>query len=251
MISTIIVAKNEARKISRCIKAALQVSTEVIVIDTGSTDETVLVSEKSGAIVHRLDWQGYGVTKNLGMQFAKFDWILSLDADEVMDADLIQAIKNLELKDSEQVFELQRITNLGGKWIKHSGWYPDKIARLFHKDIASWTDSPVHEKLQFIQKVKIQVLTGHLWHFSYDSLEDLNAKTLLYAKLNAEKRRQRGKKATFYSGNIDPWVKALKMLFILGGWMDGKAGWHLAMNGYRNKRLEHEYLLKQGLRQTF
>lgn len=243
MISTIIVAKNEARKISRCIKAALQVSTEVIVIDTGSSDDTILEAEKSGAIVHKLEWKGYGTTKNLGMQFAANEWILSLDADEVMDAKLILAIKSLDLQDASQVYELQRITNLAGKWILHSGWYPDKIARLFHRKIASWTDSPVHEKLQFQQKVNFKLLDGQLWHFSYDSLENLNSKTLLYAKLNAEKRRNRGNRATFYSGNIEPWIKAFKIFIVLGGWMDGKAGWYLAKNGYLSKKLEHEYLL--------
>jgi glycosyltransferase involved in cell wall biosynthesis len=244
MISTVIVAKNEARKISRCIKAALQVSAEVIVIDTGSTDDTVLVSEKSGAIVYHLEWKGYGITKNLGMQFAANEWILSLDADEVMDADMIKAIKSLDLKDSTQVFELNRITNLAGKWIRHSGWYPDRIARIFHREYASWTDSPVHERLQFQQKVTFKLLDGHLWHFSYDSLENLNSKTLLYAKLNAEKKRARGKKANIYTGNIEPWVKAFKIFFVLGGWMDGKAGWYLARNGYMSKKLEHEYLMK-------
>lgn len=244
MISTIIVAKNESRKISRCIKAALQVSSEVIVIDTGSNDDTILVSEKAGAVVHQVEWKGYGNTKNHGNQFAANEWILSLDADEVMDADMIKAIKALDLEDSAQVYELNRITNLAGKWIKHSGWYPDKIARLFHRDIAIWTDSPVHETLEYRQKVSFKLLDGHLWHFSYDSLENLNSKTLLYAKLNAEKRRNRGKKATFYSGSIEPWVKAFKIFFVLGGWMDGKAGWHLARNGYLNKKLEHQYLLK-------
>jgi glycosyltransferase involved in cell wall biosynthesis len=244
MISTVIVAKNEERKISRCIKAALQVSSEVIVIDTGSSDDTALVSEKSGAIVHRLEWKGYGNTKNIGMQFAVNDWILSLDADEVLDADMIKAIKSLDLKDSSQVFEMNRITNLAGKWILHSGWYPDKIARLFHREIGSWTDSPVHERLKFQQKITYKLLDGLIWHFSYDSLESLNSKTLLYAKLNAEKRRIRGKKASLYSGNIEPWVKAFKIFFVLGGWMDGKAGWYLAKNGYLNKKLEHEYMLK-------
>ncbi|MBK7426381.1 MAG: glycosyltransferase family 2 protein [Saprospiraceae bacterium] len=213
MISTVIVAKNEERKISRCIKAALQVSSEVIVIDTGSSDDTALVSEKSGAIVHRLEWKGYGNTKNIGMQFAVNDWILSLDADEVLDADMIKAIKY-------------------------------KIARLFHREIGSWTDSPVHERLKFQQKITYKLLDGLIWHFSYDSLESLNSKTLLYAKLNAEKRRIRGKKASLYSGNIEPWVKAFKIFFVLGGWMDGKAGWYLAKNGYLNKKLEHEYMLK-------
>lgn len=246
MISTIIVAKNEAKKISRCIKAALQVSAEVIVIDTGSVDDTIVVSETSGATVRKLDWQGYGMTKNLGMQYATNDWILSLDADEVMDAELICSIRQLDLQDPTQVYELQRITNLAGKWIMHSGWYPDKIARLFHKDIASWTDSPVHEKLQFQQKVNFNLLDGLLWHFSYDSLENLNSKTLMYAQLNAEKRRNRGKKATFYSGTIEPWVKAFKIFFVLGGWMDGKAGWYLAKNGFLNKKLEHQYL-KEGM----
>lgn len=243
MISTIIVAKNEARKISRCIKAALQVSSEVIVIDTGSTDDTILVSEKAGAKVHQLPWKGYGTTKNEGLIFAENEWILSLDADEVLDADLIKAIKETNLAVATNVYELQRITNLAGKWIKHSGWYPDKIARLFHRDIAIWTDSPVHETLEYGQKVSFKLLDGHLWHFSYDSLENLNSKTLLYAKLNAEKRRKRGKKATFYSGSIEPWIKAFKIFFVLGGWMDGKAGWYLARNGYLNKKLEHEYLL--------
>lgn len=244
MISTIIVAKNESQKICRCIKAALQVSSEVIVIDTGSTDDTIFVSEKAGAKVYQLPWQGYGSTKNMGMQFAQHQWILSLDADEVMDAELIQAIKDLELGDSAEVFELQRITNLAGKWIRYSGWYPDKIARLFHRQMATWTDSPVHEKLEYQHKVNFKLLEGHLWHFSYDSMENLNSKTLLYAKLNAEKRSNKGKKATFYSGSIEPWIKAFKIFFILGGWLDGKSGWYLARNGYLNKKLEHEYLMR-------
>lgn len=242
MITAIIVAKNEASKIRRCIQAALQVSADVIVVDTGSTDKTVEVAQNAGARVEYLPWLGYGATKNESAKFAKTDWILSLDADEVLDFQLIEAIKSAALDNPLMVFQLQRITNLAGKWIKHSGWYPDHITRLFHRDIASWSLSPVHEKLIFPQKVNFRLLKGHIWHFSYDSIQNLQDKTRKYAQLNAEKSALKGKQASLYMGFADPWIKSIKIFIFLGGFLDGKAGWLLARNGYWQKKWEYKFL---------
>ena len=120
--SIIIVAKNAEHKIARLLASLQGLSDDVVVIDTGSTDATAAVAEKAGASVHHLPWKGYGKSKNEAIAFAKYDWVLSLDSDEKVDAELYQQFKNWKPGEENNVHQVLWKNYLGDQWIRHSDW---------------------------------------------------------------------------------------------------------------------------------
>jgi glycosyltransferase involved in cell wall biosynthesis len=186
-ISVIIITKNEEINIGRCIQSVQQVADEVIVIDTFSTDKTTKIATELGAQVVSKEWLGYGPQKNFGNNLAQYEYILALDADEALDETLSSEI--LKLKNQNQlngVYELNRMTNYCGKFIKHSGWYPDRKIRLFPKKEAHWDDSPVHEKLIPHKGQGISQIPGHLLHYSFYSISEHWERINKYSDIEAE-----------------------------------------------------------------
>ena len=134
---TVIITKNEAANIERTLVAINKVCDDIVVVDSGSTDETVIIAERLGARVVPHHWEGYAANKNLGAEQAQHDWILSIDADEVLSDKLIGTLKDFSPQKNE-VYELDRITNYCGDWIHYSGWYPDYKIRLYNKKYIHW-----------------------------------------------------------------------------------------------------------------
>ena len=123
--SAVIITKNEADNIERCIRSLLPITDEVLIVDSGSTDKTKEIAQRLGARIIETSWEGYAATKNIGNEAAANNWIISIDADEVLSEKLQHSIQTLEPK-ANNVYILNRMTNYCGKWIKHSGWFPDK-----------------------------------------------------------------------------------------------------------------------------
>ena len=119
---------------------------EIIVIDAQSKDNTVKLAESEGAKVYIREWNGYGKAKNFGAEMASNNWILSIDADERLSEKLKGSIEDLNLQNNE-VYLVNRLTKLHTKWIRHSGWYPLPLPRLYNKAFAFWDDKEVHEEL--------------------------------------------------------------------------------------------------------
>lgn len=236
-LSVVIIAKDEADRITDCILAAKQVSHDILVLDSGSTDDTVAVARQAGATVHSVTWQGYGTTKNLGHSLVQHDWILSLDADEVLSAELIDSISALQLHRGT-VYLLDRIVNLDGQLIKYSGWYPDWVYRLFHKADSKWSEVAVHEKLQSPANSKLVRLQGKLIHKSFRSVEHFLSKTDHYAQLAARQWIQDGKKPSLIKKLLGPQWKFFQTYYLYRGYKDGKIGRTIASvvsDGVRKK----------------
>jgi (heptosyl)LPS beta-1,4-glucosyltransferase len=222
-ISTIIIAKNEADRITPTIASALSISTEVIVLDTGSTDETIAVARKAGARVKSVTWQGYGPTKNYGHTLAKADWILSLDADEVISDRLKISISDIALSRGE-VYLMNRLVNYKNQDIYHSGWHPDWVYRLFHREDSHWNDASVHEKLVAMSPTKYIKLDGLLHHHSYRSAEHFEEKIDQYARLTAEGWKAIGKKPPLVKRVLGAHWKYFKSYYLQQGYKDGVVG---------------------------
>ena len=240
-ISAIIIAKNEVDKIQRCISSAFQVADEVIVIDTGSSDGTQAKAIQSGARLFSIEWQGFGHAKNYGQQLAKFDWILSLDADEYLSEPLKNSILYTLLQQG-CVYSFNRLTSLNGAWIKHGGWHPDWVTRLYEKKNATWSNDPIHEKLIWSSPPQSIKLKGLLYHESFKTRIDHQKKAVYYAMLNATKLFQKGRKASFYMFYGRPIVKFLKTVFLHRCFLDGPEGWYIAFSDFKLKRLEAKNL---------
>ena len=244
-ISAVILSKNEADRIGRCINSLFNIVDEVIVVDSGSTDDTINIAKSLGANVISTEWKGYGETKNFGSHQAKNDWILSLDSDEWLSEKLAKEIKALKKKD-KVVYSINRSNIYMGKEIHHSGWSPDWVLRLFDKSEVRWNNKLVHEKLIIPKTCTVKQLSEKLMHDSYRSMEDHKTKTDKYAMLKAQSWIDNGKSPSFLKRYLGSTFKAFHSYFIKTGFLDGKEGRMIAkMNAYLVKmQLEYYDQLK-------
>lgn len=225
-ISAVIITKNEERNIGRCLESLEDVADEIIVVDSGSTDRTEFLCKGCNTVrFYHHDWAGYSEQKNYAESLAKFDWILSIDADEAPSHTLRTSLKRLKARGCEEgmVYSMNRLTNYCGHWIWHCGWYPDEKVRLWQKGRARW-DGVVHEELRFEGEPQKVLLQGNLLHYSYYSVEDHQKRLEKYAKLAAEKARQQGRKASWLTIACKPIWRFIRGYFIKGGIRDGRAG---------------------------
>jgi len=197
---------------------------EIIIVDACSTDDTVQIAKDLGATVVQKEWEGYSQNKNYGNQLAKNDWIISIDADEVITAELSAHIQKLTLE-KNTVYSINRLNNYCGQWIKHCSWHPDWNIRLFNRKTAQWEGDFVHEKLVFPDNVKVVRLEGLLHHYSYQNSRDHRQRIEQYAQLSAQQLFQDGKKATFIKLWLAPIARIFRTYFLRLGCLDGKAGW--------------------------
>ncbi len=183
--SVVIITLNEERNIAKCIDAALKVSNDIIIVDAQSNDNTAKIAEEKGAKVYVQKWKGYSKAKNFGAKMASNDWIVSIDADEVVSEKLSSSIQNIDLKDGT-VYQINVLSNFLGSWVKFSGWYPSWKKRIYNKKLFSWNSAVVHEALTGEIDYKLVKLEGNLLHFSYQSPEDVKIKIERYSKLLAK-----------------------------------------------------------------
>jgi len=227
-ISATIITLNEERNIERCIQSLSEVADEIIVLDSNSTDKTEEICLSHNVVFVKRDWEGYAASKNHLNSLAQFDYILSIDADEALDNELKQAILEIKKTDSPQIYSLNRLTNYCGRWIKHSGWYPDVKTRLFPKEGSRWEGEFVHEELIYPSAFEVIQLKGHLEHYSYYSYKGHRERADKYSTLTAQKMDKAGKKASPLKPYLSGLARFVSMYFIKGGVLDGKMGFKIA-----------------------
>lgn len=224
-LSVVLITFNEGHHIAKCLKAVQAVADEIVVIDSGSTDDTIEVCKAYGARVINLTWSGYSAQKNFGNNQTSLDWILSIDADEVLNETLIQSI--LKWKRNPQAACFKRMTNYCGTFIKHGGWYPDVKVRLFNKQETQW-EGTIHEVLRGLSKENTFLLEGDCLHYSYYSVQQHYAQAEKFTTIQAEDLFQQGKKSPWYKRIFSPISKFVVDYFFRLGFLDGKAGFTVA-----------------------
>jgi len=235
-ISAVIISRNEVDRIGKCIRSLKDLTDDIIVVDSGSTDGTQEKAKAMGAILVETDWNGYGANKNFGHTKAQHDWILSIDADESLSTELVEEIQNARL-DSGTVYAIDRQNIYLGKKIEYSGWSPDWVIRVFNKHEAKWNENLVHEKLVFSENMKVLRLKHKLIHNSYRSREDHLGKIEKYASLRAQMWMDQGKTPNTLKRWLGPIFKAFKSYILKFGFLDGSAGWVIAkMNAHLVRR---------------
>lgn len=223
--SVIILCKNEAACIGKTLKALEGLTDDVVLYDTGSTDETLSIARAAGATIHNSNWLGFGKTRQLSLGAAKYDWIFSLDADELMDETLKESLLNLNINDVSTVYRVKRKNFIGDKEIKFGEWGNDFQNRLFNRTTVNWDDAEVHETLLITGGVKLKSLKGALLHQSMTDTADYANKMVKYATLGAEKYFRIGKKSSWIKRNLAPGFTFFKYYFIRLGLLDGAAGY--------------------------
>lgn len=233
LISVVIICRNEAHIIGRTIQAAQKVSDDVVVVDSGSSDGTQSIITASGARLIETNWDGYGINKNKGVAVAKHNWILSIDADEIIDDMLVKHLQTLTPADDRVVYNILFRVFLGDKMIRFGEWANDRHIRLYNRTHVSWNEAAVHEGLLFPAGTKIVTLKGYIHHYTSKNIEDLAAKAVNYAMLNAQKYYQQEKKASWIQCRVAPAFSFIKNYFFRLGFLDGEAGFTVAkMNAW-------------------
>jgi glycosyltransferase involved in cell wall biosynthesis len=242
-ISVVIITKNESANIMNCIQTARQVSDDIIVVDAGSTDNTVAMALHEGAKTLKVKWSGFGNSRNTGAEAAIYDWILSLDADERISAELAKSINNLNLQDPAIVYGFKRQSYLVDKKIRFGDWGRDKVFRIYHRRATSWNLFPVHEALM-MNRSKKRIIKGSLEHFISKSIDRNKDKLIRYAKLCAKKYCLLGRKASFINMIFSPLFSFLNGYFFRFGFLDGKEGFDIAKSVAYYTWLKYYYLHK-------
>lgn len=231
-ISAVLITFNEEKRLEPALRSLEGIASEIIIVDAQSSDGTLKIAKKYTDKVFRRKWTNFADQKNFANSKASFTWILSLDADERLSPELGQEI--LELKEGEPQcsgFSMPRQVFYLGRWIHHSGWYPDRKIRLFRQDKAHWQGEYVHEKLEI--EGKVEKLKGAIHHFTYRNIQDHLARINTFSDLGAKKLYSLKKKCRLYHLVLLPFFRFAKSFFWKAGFLDGFAGLVIAvLNGY-------------------
>ncbi len=244
-VSVVIITNNEADILASCLNAAILISDDIIIIDNNSTDKTLLIARIYGCRIYNETWDGYGANKNKGIAYAKYDWILSIDADEVVDMSLIGALHGLVLNNPDIVYDIPFKTYFEKKLIRYGTWGRDHHIRLFNRKTVKWTETPVHECLILPKNVSVKKLVGHIHHYSVKDEEEFSNKALHYAVLSARKYAANNKKPTLLKLYIAPIFHFIKNYIVLLGFMDGREGFTIAKMIAKQTKLKYHLLKHQ------
>lgn len=229
-LSSIIIAKDEESNIKRCLDSLIGVIDDIVVIiDSRTTDNTFkLVSEYPGINCEILEWKGFAETKNYALSKTKFDWVLWIDADEELTEDLKSELMLFKQSIPQYAaYTVARRAFFLGKWIKHSGWYPSKVVRLFNKVSANFNNKSVHEGL--VINGTIGSLKNDLNHFTDPTIKHYFSKFNNYTSLAANELFIKGKKSSLSDFLIRPLFLFVKMYIFRLGFLDGLHGLILAL----------------------
>lgn len=226
-LSVIIITKNEAKHIVGCLES-VAFADEFIVVDSGSTDNTVALARDFGARVEITDdWPGFGPQKNRALDLATGDWVLSIDADERVTPELAREIQAVLADPQAPAYEIARLSEFCGRFIRHSGWWPDYVLRLFKRGTARFTDAAVHERV--VSEGPTSRLKGYFEHYPYANLDALITKSNRYSSDAAAMMFARGKRATVFSALGHGFWTFVRIYLIRRGFLDGRHGLVLAV----------------------
>jgi glycosyltransferase involved in cell wall biosynthesis len=226
-LSVILITKNEEKHLQACLES-VRFADEIIVVDSGSTDRTVEIAQRFGAKVSQTsDWPGFGPQKNRALALATQPWVLSIDADERVTPELQAEIVQVMGANQYQAFEIPRLSNFCGKPIRHSGWWPDYVLRLFKREAGRFTDAPVHEKVE--TQVSVAKLKFWLLHDPYENLDALITKINRYSGEAAAAMAARGKRVGIPGLLGHSIWTFIRIYLIRRGFLDGRHGFVLAV----------------------
>ncbi len=227
-ISAILITKNEELRIDACL-SSLEWADEIIVVDSGSSDRTRELCERQSRVkFFELPWEGFGIQKNRALDRASGEWIFSIDADEIVSPELAGEILDTVRHASYDGYVLKRKNYYRGQWIRHCGWWPDPIVRLFRKNKGRFNDRLVHES------VEIQGMTGELKnpieHHSFQTAADFIRKADSYSTLGAQQMKLQNRSISALDACTHAFATFIKVYFLKGGIFDGRAGLLIAVS---------------------
>jgi glycosyltransferase involved in cell wall biosynthesis len=243
-LSAAIIACDAASQLEACL-ASVSFADEIVVVDSGSTDDTVAIAKRHGARVIHQEWLGYGAQKRFAAAQARHDWVLSLDADERVSDELRESIRRELATPRFSAYEFPRRNRFMGRWLHHGEGYPDWSLRLFDRRHANWSEDPIHEKV--VAPGPVGRLFGDLLHESEQGIADYLAKQNRYTSLQAEQLYARGKRAGMGKLVFNPLLRFVKFYFFRMGFLDGVPGFVHIVIGCSNSFGKYAKLIELAL----
>lgn len=226
-ISATVITLNEEQNLTAALES-LSWADEIIIVDSQSTDRTVEIARQFTDRIFIRSWPGYSAQKNFAAEQATHDWVFNLDADERVSPDLCEEIEGLKKAGEPEAsgFEVPRHTFYLGRWIKHSGWYPDFKLRLYNRTAGRWRGAYVHESVE--SDGQVERLTGPLLHYTVRNVSDHHLRIHRYTTLAAEEMAEQGKRVTMLSLLVSPFVAFVRAYVFRRGFLDGMPGLAIA-----------------------
>ncbi|QFT08540.1 glycosyltransferase family 2 protein [Vibrio sp. THAF190c] len=230
-LAVALIVKNEAKNLDACLKTVAEWVDEIVILDSGSTDETEKVARKYTEKFHvNKDWPGFGPQRRLAQEYVESDFVLWLDADERITDELKVSIQQaVEKNEPNTLYSICRLSWVFGRYIRHCGWYPDRVVRLYPTQLTQYDGSLVHEKVEISTDMNVKELSGDAIHYTYNDLHHYLVKSAGYAQAWAEQREKRGKKSSILEGMLHAVACFLKMYVFKAGFLDGKQGFLLSV----------------------
>ncbi len=241
-ISVVIITFNEERNIGRCLDSLREVADDIVVVDSYSTDKTEAICRERGVRFVQHPFEGYIEQKNYALTQSKFPHVLSLDADEALSPELKKSILKVKENFHSTGYEMNRLTNYCGQWIRHTGWYPDRKLRLFDKRKAKWTGRNPHDRCELEPGSTTQRLKGDLLHYSFYTINQHIDTINKFSLIKAEVMFERGKKAHWYNFIVNPAFRFFRDFILKGGFRDGFFGYVIARNSAHSVFLKYAKL---------
>ncbi len=244
-LTVALIAHNEEDRLPPTLEKIADIASEIVLINSVSTDKTIEVAQSFGAKVYTEEFKGYVEQKNSLIPKCTQDWILFLDADEVLNDELKAAIVKVIKEDSHSAYEMNRLTFYLGRLLKHA-WQPNYRLRLVRRDSnPKWVGEIVHESLE--TNSKVERLPGYIIHYSYRDVNDHFQRTVRYAQMSAQSYIKRGKKSSLFKIIFSPFFSFFKLYILKLGFLDGIPGYIAAQSAFIYTFLKYVYLWEANL----
>jgi glycosyltransferase involved in cell wall biosynthesis len=242
-ISAAIITLDEERNLGRCLSSLRGIADEVVVADSGSTDATERIAGAEGAVFFHQPWLGYGPQKNAAAERTSHEWVLSLDADEALSDELRASLLRVKAEGPRaDAYEMNRLNWYCGRFLRHSGWYPDRKIRLWRKGSARWSAASIHEVPEVAPGARVERLAGDLLHYTVvDRAQHLRT-IERYTTLSAERLLRAGKAGQAWKRFVAPPASFFRRYVLRAGFLDGRAGWDVCRLSAYASWLKYEKL---------
>ena len=246
-VSAVIITLNEVHRLPACL-ASLAFCDEILVVDSGSQDGTQALAQQLGARVLHQDWLGFGAQKQWAVEHASFDWVLCVDADEIVSETLAASIQAALQQPVDHAYRFARCNRFLGRQLRHGEGYPDLSLRLFNRQFGAWSQDTVHEKVDV--RGKVANLNGDLLHESDETLARYVAKQNRYTSLQAEALAARGAKFSATRMLMSPVFRFIRFYIFRLGFLDGREGLIHILIGCQNSFFKYAKLYEQKTRRS-
>jgi len=243
-ISAVILTLNEERNIGRCLESLVDIVDEIVVIDSNSTDRTEEIAMRHGVRFIKQAFLGYIEQKNFGMEQVSHEYVLSLDADEALSPALRESIISVKNNFQADGYYMNRLANYCGKWIRHSGWYPDRKLRLVNRTKGKWAGTNPHDKFELESGSKILALDGDLFHYTFYTVDEHKNQVDNFSSIAAQAKFDKGDRSSLLKLIIKPTAKFFKSYILKLGFLDGYYGWLIGVYSAKSTYWKYLKLLK-------